>query len=97
MRAIPALVNNCGSEKTGVASRWSDRTGKRLILLSLEIHLLHALQAELEATGAAVKEGHWGCRLTIVCGPDGNELYFPYPGEEATPPWQVTMRVVPGR
>ena len=44
---------------------------------------LDALRAELVARGVTVKEGSWGYRLLVVDDPDGNQLFFNYPGETA--------------
>jgi hypothetical protein len=55
---------------------------------------------ELEAKGVTVKDGSWGYRLLVVDDPDGNQLFFNYPGETApddrgrdtgcpTPPAQI--------
>jgi hypothetical protein len=39
-----------------------------------------ALRAELEARDVPVTEGSWGYRLLVVDDPDGNQLFFNYPG-----------------
>jgi catechol 2,3-dioxygenase-like lactoylglutathione lyase family enzyme len=64
-----------------LSSQWPDKVGKGLIFVSLEMGVLHALRAELEGRGVAVRDGQWGYRLMVVADPDGNELYFPYPNE----------------
>jgi uncharacterized glyoxalase superfamily protein PhnB len=46
---------------------------------------LDALRVELEAKGVPVKEGSWGYRLLVVDDPDGNQLFFNYPNENASP------------
>ena len=50
-----------------------------------QIASLDALRAELEAKGVPVKEGSWGYRLLVVDDPDGNQLFFNYPNETASP------------
>jgi hypothetical protein len=49
------------------------------MFISLEIDVLLALRAELEAKGVNVEDGYWGYPLMVVRDLDGNELYFPYP------------------
>ena len=49
------------------------------MFISLDVEVLDALRAELEARGVDVKDGNWGYRLMVIVDPDGNELYFPYP------------------
>jgi len=46
---------------------------------------LDALRAELESKGVLVKDGSWGYRLLVVDDPDGNQLFFNYPNENASP------------
>lgn len=46
---------------------------------------VNALRAELEARDLAVREGSWGYRLLVVDDPDGNQLFFNYPNETASP------------
>ena len=53
------------------------------MFISLDVEVLEAVRAELEAKGVAVEDGRWGYRLMIVRDPDGNELYFPYPADDA--------------
>jgi catechol 2,3-dioxygenase-like lactoylglutathione lyase family enzyme len=75
-----------------LADTWPEKIGKGLMFISLNIEpatyegavaALDALRAELEARGVAVKEGSWGYRLLVVDDPDGNQLFFNYPGETA--------------
>jgi len=74
---------------TGRAVRLSEKIGKGLMFISLNIEreaqitALDALRAELEAKGVSVKEGSWGYRLLVVDDPDGNQLFFNYPSETA--------------
>ena len=76
-----------------LSSQWPEKIGKGLIFISLNVEpatretavaALDALRAELEAKGAAVKEGSWGYRLLVVDDPDGNQLFFNYPSETAS-------------
>lgn len=77
-KAFVAQVDRQGCELI-LSSQWPDKVGKGLMFISLDVAVLNALRAELEARGVAVKDGHWGYRLMVVADPDGNELYFPYP------------------
>jgi len=69
-----------------------EKIGKGLMFISLNVEpatreaataALDALRAELVARGVTVKEGSWGYRLLVVDDPDGNQLFFNYPGESA--------------
>ena len=62
-----------------LSSQWPEKVGSALMFISLDVDVLHALRAELEGKGVAVKDGEWGYRLMVVHDPDGNELFFPYP------------------
>jgi catechol 2,3-dioxygenase-like lactoylglutathione lyase family enzyme len=64
-----------------LSSQWPDKVGKGLMFISLDVGVLDALRGELVGRGVDVKDGRWGYRLMVVADPDGNELYFPYPGE----------------
>lgn len=50
-----------------------------------QIAALDALRAELETKGVLVKDDSWGYRLLVVDDPDGNQLFFNYPSETASP------------
>jgi catechol 2,3-dioxygenase-like lactoylglutathione lyase family enzyme len=76
-----------------LAKTWPEKVGKGLIFISLNVEpetrenaiaALDALRAELEASGAPVKDGAWGYRLLVVDDPDGNQLFFNYPSETAS-------------
>jgi uncharacterized glyoxalase superfamily protein PhnB len=73
-----------------LADTWPEKIGKGLMFISVNTEeqtreaataALDALRAELESTGAPVKEGSWGYRLLVVDDPDGNQLFFNYPAE----------------
>ena len=73
-----------------LSSQWPDKIGKAILFISLNVEpetreaataALDELRAELEARGAAVKDGRWGYRLLVVDDPDGNQLFFNYPNE----------------
>ena len=75
-----------------LCSQWPEKIGKGLMFISLnvephsreaEIAAVDALRAELEAKGVPVKEGSWGYRLLVIDDPDGNQLFFNYPKENA--------------
>jgi catechol 2,3-dioxygenase-like lactoylglutathione lyase family enzyme len=75
-----------------LADTWPEKIGKGLMFISLNVEpatpeaaaaAVDALRAELGARGVAVK-GSWGYRLLVVDDPDGNQLFFNYPGETAS-------------
>jgi hypothetical protein len=71
-----------------LSSQWPDKVGRDgggggLIFISLDLDLLSATRAEFERRGVEVKDGRWGYPLMIVTDPDGNQLYFPYPADDA--------------
>src|SRR4051812_34193866 len=66
-----------------LSSQEPDKTGRGRMFISLDLEVLHAVRAELEARGVAVENGNWGYELMVVRDPDGNELYFPYPSAGA--------------
>ncbi|HLV86336.1 MAG TPA: glyoxalase superfamily protein [Candidatus Sulfotelmatobacter sp.] len=77
------------------SDQWPEKTGKGLMFISLNVEpptrenataALDALRAELEAKGAPVKDGSWGYRLVVVDDPDGNQLFFNYPGDKDPEP-----------
>src|SRR5215469_2105895 len=76
-----------------LANTWPGKVGKGLLFISLNVEpptrenavaALDALRVELEAKGVTVKDGSWGYRLLVVDDPDGNQLFFNYPGETAS-------------
>ncbi|MGB8540860.1 MAG: glyoxalase superfamily protein [Candidatus Acidiferrales bacterium] len=76
-----------------LADTWPEKIGKGLMFISLNagrqtrdaaIAALDALRAELEAKGVPVKEDLWGYRILVVDDPDGNQLFFNYPAENAS-------------
>jgi catechol 2,3-dioxygenase-like lactoylglutathione lyase family enzyme len=75
-----------------LANTWPGKVGKGLLFISLNVEpptranavaALDALRVELEVKGVTVKDGSWGYRLLVVDDPDGNQLFFNYPGETA--------------
>ena len=76
-----------------LSKQWPEKVGKALMFISLNVEpptneaataALDALRAELEAKGVAVKDGRWGYRLLVIDDPDGNQLFFNYPNENAS-------------
>src|SRR5262249_15433445 len=74
-----------------------EKIGKGLLFISLNVEpatceaataALDALRAEFEANRVPVKDGSWGYRLLMVADPDGNQLFFNYPNETASPEGQ---------
>jgi catechol 2,3-dioxygenase-like lactoylglutathione lyase family enzyme len=94
-KACVAQVDRQGCEFI-LSSQWPDKVGKGLMFISLDVSVLDALRAELEARGVDVKDGQWGYRLMVIADPDGNELYFPYPTSLATSPLITSNAEQPG-
>jgi catechol 2,3-dioxygenase-like lactoylglutathione lyase family enzyme len=72
---------------------WPEKIGKGLLFISLNVEpetpeaataALDQLRAELKARGVPVKESRWGYRLLVVDDPDGNQLLFNYPSDNAS-------------
>jgi catechol 2,3-dioxygenase-like lactoylglutathione lyase family enzyme len=84
-RALVAQVDRQGCALI-LSSQWPGKVGSALVFISLDVDVLVALRAELEAKGVNVKDGYWGYPLMVVHDLDGNELYFPYPSDSATQP-----------
>ena len=91
-RACVAQVDRQGCALI-LADNWPEKIGKGLLFISLNVEpatheaataALDGLRAELEAKGVAVNEGSWGYRLLVIDDPDGNQLFFNYPGETAS-------------
>jgi catechol 2,3-dioxygenase-like lactoylglutathione lyase family enzyme len=90
-RAYVAQVDRQGCALI-LSNHWPENVGKGLMFISLNVEpatreatvaALDALRAELESKGVPVKDGSWGYRLLVVDDPDGNQLFFNYPGEDA--------------
>lgn len=91
-RAYVAQVDRQGCSII-LARTWREKIGKGLLFISLNvepptaatgIEALDALRAELEGRGVVVKDGRWGYRLLVVDDPDGNQLLFNYPHDDAS-------------
>ena len=75
------------------STQWPDKVGKGLMFISLDIDAprdrlkaevtagLDRLRQEFVGRGAKVEDGWWGYKLLVIRDPDGNELYFNYPGD----------------
>ena len=92
-RARVAQVDRDGCSLI-LTDTWADtspeKIGRALMFISLNVEpatreaavaAVDALRAELEGKGVVVKEGSWGYRLLVVDDPDGNQLFFNYPGD----------------
>ena len=79
-----------------LSSTWVDiapeKLGKSVIFISLNtepataqtgIAAVDAVRAEFESKDIPVREGWWGYRILVVDDPDGNQLFFNYPNEDA--------------
>jgi len=93
-RALVAQVDRRGCALILANNLAPEKIGKGVIFISLNVEpatpeaavaALDALRAELEARGVPVKEGSWGYRLLVVDDLDGNQLFFNYPSEAASP------------
>ncbi len=91
-RAYVAQVDRQGCALI-LAKTWPEKIGKGLMFISLNVEphtheaaiaAVDTLRAELEAKGVPVKEDFWGYRLLVVDDPDGNQLFFNYPRENAS-------------
>jgi catechol 2,3-dioxygenase-like lactoylglutathione lyase family enzyme len=80
-KLLVAQVDRQGCELI-LSGQWPERVGRGLIFVSLDPAELDAARTAFAANGVGIAEGHWGYRLMIVADPDGNQLYFPYPGED---------------
>jgi catechol 2,3-dioxygenase-like lactoylglutathione lyase family enzyme len=88
-RAYVAQVERQGCALI-LADAWPEKIGKGLMFISLNaepqtreaaVAALDALRAELEAKSVLVKDRSWGYRILVVDDPDGNQIFFNYPGE----------------
>jgi uncharacterized glyoxalase superfamily protein PhnB len=75
-----------------LSNNWPEKVGKGLLFVSLNTEpptreagtaALDALRAEFESRGVEVKKGWWGYKHLMVDDPDGNQLLFNYPNEDA--------------
>ena len=78
-----ALVANVTRSDCAILlnSQQPERIGTGRMFISLDRATFDALKAEFEGRGAPVEGGRWGYELMVVRDPDGNELFFPEPGE----------------
>jgi len=72
------------SEELTLSWQEPGKTGRGRMFISLDLAILEEVRSELEGRAGAVEDDRWGYRLMIVRDPDGNEFYFPYPGDDAT-------------
>lgn len=79
-RPLVAQVDRNGCELI-LSSQWPHKAGTGMMFVSLDRTVFDALWPELAARGVAVREGFWGYPSKIVDDPDGNQLYFPEPGQ----------------
>ena len=81
-KVLVAQVDRNGCELI-LSSQDATRTGRGRMFVSLDLHVLEAARAEFEGRGVAIEDGRWGYPVMIIRDPDGNELYFPYPADDA--------------
>jgi catechol 2,3-dioxygenase-like lactoylglutathione lyase family enzyme len=58
-----------------------DKVGSGRMFISIDLEPLQKLRSEFEERGAPIRDGWWGYDTMIVEDPDGNALFFPYPGD----------------
>lgn len=75
-----------------LANNLDGKIGNGLWFISLnleapaQIAAIDKLRNEFASKGVLVKDGSWGYRLLVVDDPDGNQLFFNYPHEDAATP-----------
>lgn len=79
-RALVAQVERDGCELLLSCQR-PDKVGGAMTFVSLDRPEFEAVKARMGGPGGAVREGWWGYPCLIVTDPDGNDLYFPDPGD----------------
>jgi catechol 2,3-dioxygenase-like lactoylglutathione lyase family enzyme len=79
-RPLVAQVDREGCELI-LSCQWREKNGRGMIFISLDQDGFRTLPAECANTGVDVTKGFWGYPVLIVDDPDGNQLYFPDPGE----------------
>ncbi len=84
-KTIVAQVDRAGCELI-LSSQWPGKIGTGMMFVSLDRPVFDGLWPELEARGVTVKDGHWGYASRIIADPDGNQLYFPHPGQPSGSP-----------
>ena len=81
-KTLVAQVDRSGCELI-LSSQEPANTGRGRMFISLDLAVLEQVRVELEGRGVAVEDGRWGYHVMIVRDPDGNDLYFPYPADNA--------------
>jgi catechol 2,3-dioxygenase-like lactoylglutathione lyase family enzyme len=79
-RPLVAQVDRDGCELI-LSCQWPEKNGCGMMFVSLDMDGFRALPEECAKNGVGVKQGRWGYPVLIVDDPDGNQLYFPDPGE----------------
>lgn len=77
---LVAQVSRPGCELI-LACQWPEKNGAGMMFLSLDRKDFAPLRDTLEKADVRVEEGWWGYPSLIVTDPDGNQLYFPDPGD----------------
>lgn len=81
-KTVAAQVNRLGCEIC-FSDQWPEKNGTGMLFLSLNRQDYDPLREELESKGVTVEDGWWGYDCMVVTDPDGNQLYFAEPGEDA--------------
>lgn len=81
-RLLIVQVARAGCELI-LTEQWPDKAGGGLVFVSLDPEEFEAAMAQFAAAAAGVdvSDGRWGYDLKVVTDPDGNQLYFPLPGD----------------
>lgn len=79
-KLLVAQVDRQGCELI-LSSQWPGKVGTGMMFVSLDRSVFDALWPELAAKGVTVRDGFWGYPAKIVNDPDGNQIYFPHPGQ----------------
>jgi catechol 2,3-dioxygenase-like lactoylglutathione lyase family enzyme len=82
-RPLIVQVSRQGCELI-LSTQWPERVGHGLMFISLDLDVLNAVRAEFATRDVETKDGRWGYPLMIVKDSDDNDLYFPYPADEAS-------------
>jgi catechol 2,3-dioxygenase-like lactoylglutathione lyase family enzyme len=64
-----------------VSAQRPTKIGMGMLFIELTAADFAALPAMLSSNGVASRRAHWGYDCIVVADPDGNEIYFPDPGD----------------
>jgi catechol 2,3-dioxygenase-like lactoylglutathione lyase family enzyme len=84
-KTLVAQVDRGGCELI-LSSQWPGKVGTGMTFVSLDRKVFDALWPELQGRDVVVRDGFWGYTSKIIDDPDGNQLYFPDPGQADVSP-----------